>query len=59
GFFLLIWGWALAWPSLLTLLFAPILTWAYYKAAKAEEKELRQKIGPRFKEYQKKVPLFV
>lgn len=59
GFFFLIWGWAIAWPTILTLVFAVVLTWAYYKAAKAEEKELEQKNRTGFEEYKKRVPLFV
>lgn len=58
GFLLLVWGWVLAWPSILTLIMAPLLTWSYYSAAKAEEKELEQKIRKKFIEYKKNVPLF-
>ena len=41
GFLFTIWGWMIAWPTLTTLIFTPILTWAYLNAAKKEEENMQ------------------
>lgn len=43
GFLYTIWGWMIAWPTITTLIFTPILTWAYLDAAKKEEKSIKEK----------------
>jgi len=50
--------WAVAWPTLLTLLLCPILLYAYYRLSLSEEKEL-EKAFPAYKEYKKRVPMLV
>lgn len=37
GFLYTIWGWMIAWPTITTLIFTPLLTLAYLNAAKKEE----------------------
>ena len=40
GFSIIILGFLLQWPTLITLIMAPFLWWRYWRLAKAEEKEL-------------------
>jgi len=40
GFSIIILGFLLQWPTLITLVMAPFLWWRYWRLAKAEEKEL-------------------
>lgn len=40
GFIMIILGWIIGWPSLITLLFGPVLIWKYVKVARVEEEEL-------------------
>ena len=59
GTFLLMMGFLIQWPTLATLAMCPILTFAYCKLAKKEEKYLKQNFGYAYAEYQKKVPPFI
>lgn len=47
GFILVIAGWMIGWPTLLTVIFAPILIYIYLRVSKKEEKEFSK-----IKEYQ-------
>lgn len=53
GFLYTVWGWMIAWPTITTLLFAPVLTVAYINAAKKEEKFIEKEIS-NYKEYKEK-----
>lgn len=57
GLFLITVGFLIQWPSLITIVMWPLLTFAYYKLAKREEKELKVMFGKEFLEYKRKVPL--
>lgn len=59
GLFLVTIGFLIQWPSLTILVMWPILTFAYFKLAKREEKELRFKFGDEFLEYKRKVPALI
>lgn len=58
GFLYVIWGWAIAWPTIITLAFAPILTWAYIHAAIKEEKFILG-TNPEYKGYMEKTPFMM
>jgi protein-S-isoprenylcysteine O-methyltransferase Ste14 len=58
GFLYTIWGWMIAWPTLTTLIFTPILTYAYLNAAKKEE-NLMLKENRQYAEYRKKTPFLL
>ncbi len=57
GFILVIIGWFVGWPTILTLIFAPILIYKYVKVCKIEEKELTKITN--YGKYKKKVPFFI
>ncbi len=59
GLFLITMGFLIQWPSLITLLMWPVLTFAYYKLAKREERELKAVFEKEFLEYQEKVPALI
>jgi len=57
GFILIIIGWVIGWPTLLTVIFASILTIMYIRVCRIEEKELdSNKI---YQEYKKNTPFFI
>ncbi len=58
GFILVIVGFLLQWPTLITLLMAPILIFRYIKLAREEEKEMDQKFSTAFENYKKQTSGF-
>jgi protein-S-isoprenylcysteine O-methyltransferase Ste14 len=52
-------GFLLQWPTLLTLLMFPILTAAYVRLARREEREVRAAFGERYARYEAVTPAFV
>ena len=58
GLFLIMLGWLLHWPTLLTLIIFPILNIVYYRLAIREEKELEQIYGANYSEYRARTPRF-
>ncbi len=58
GFIAIIVGFLLQWPTLITLLMAPILILRYIKLAKSEEGALVQEYGDEYVNYKKKTPAF-
>jgi len=59
GFIIIMLGFLLQWPTLLTLVMFPILLIMYLKLAKTEERESLKIFGNRYKEYMKKTPAFI
>lgn len=59
GFMLLIIGWFFGWPTILTLIFSPILIYKYYRAARAEEKDMLNLHSDKYPEYQSKTPFLI
>lgn len=59
GFLLIMAGFLLQWPTLLTLLMFPILAVAYTRLAITEEREVRAEFGPRYEEYAAGTPRFI
>ena len=57
GFILVIVGWLIGWPTLLTLIFAPILIAVYIRVCKLEEKELDKNYE--YSKYKKKTPFLI
>ncbi|MEM3151026.1 MAG: isoprenylcysteine carboxylmethyltransferase family protein [Candidatus Bathyarchaeia archaeon] len=47
------------WPTIITVIMWPILTYAYYKQAKIEEQEMEEKYGEKYLQYKKIVPMFI
>jgi len=58
GFILIIIGFLLQWPTLITLIMAPILIFRYIKLAREEEKEIGKRFGKEFEVYKKNTPPF-
>ena len=59
GFLLIMAGFLLQWPTLLTLLMFPILTLAYTRLAISEEREVRAEFGSAYEEYAARTPRFI
>ncbi|REJ76303.1 MAG: isoprenylcysteine carboxylmethyltransferase family protein [Acidobacteria bacterium] len=56
GLFLVILGFLIQWPTLLTVLMAPILVIAYVKLARSEERRALNEFGVKYKEYMEQTP---
>jgi len=59
GLFLILLGWLLHWPTLLTLILFPILVVVYYRLALTEERELIAEFGSGYENYMKQTPRFI
>lgn len=59
GFILVMLGFLLMWPTLLTLLMFPVLVAVYIRLAKKEEQLVRQEFGQAYDDYAAKVPRFL
>ena len=59
GFALVLFGFLLQWPTLLTLLMFPILLVMYGRLAVSEEAEMRARFGEAWERYAAKTPRFV
>lgn len=58
GFILIVLGWFFGWPTIITVVLAPILLYYYIKVCKTEEKEMEKEF-PEYNDYKKNVPLFI
>lgn len=54
GFIIIIIGFLLQWPTLITLIMAPILIIRYFILARQEEREMEKKFGKIYLEYKKR-----
>ena len=59
GFVLVLTGFLVQWPTLLTLVMYPVLIWMYVRLARAEERETRAEFGGQFDAYAQNVPAFI
>ncbi|QLH42417.1 MAG: isoprenylcysteine carboxylmethyltransferase family protein [Coxiellaceae bacterium] len=59
GFILVMIGFLLQWPTLITLVMFPILVYVYVRLAKKEEKEVLVEFGEEYKRYAEKIPAFI
>ena len=57
GFFLVIIGFLIQWPTLPTLVLFPILIATYYRLARREEAELERRFGERYAAYRAGTPM--
>lgn len=58
GFALVMIGFFLQWPTLLTGLMLPVLLWMYWRLARREEREVEAAFGERYRAYARRVPAF-
>lgn len=58
GLFLIITGFLIQWPTLITIIMFPFLIGMYYKLAKREEKDIEKRCKRRYRLYKRKVPMF-
>ena len=59
GFILIMLGFLLQWPTLLTALMFPILVFMYVRLAVSEEREAEQKFGEAWHDYAARTPRFI
>lgn len=59
GFVLVMFGFLLQWPTLLTLAMFPILVWMYVRLARHEEREALAAFGADYEAYMARVPAFL
>jgi protein-S-isoprenylcysteine O-methyltransferase Ste14 len=59
GFVLVMFGFLLQWPTLLTLLMFPVLVFMYVRLARAEEREALAEFGSAYECYMRDVPAFI
>jgi len=59
GFLLVILGFLVQWPTLPTLVMAPVLAWAYARLARREEADLRLRFPEVYATYAARVPAFL
>jgi protein-S-isoprenylcysteine O-methyltransferase Ste14 len=58
GFTLVMFGFLLQWPTLLTLVIFPVLVWIYVRLARNEEREVEAEFGEAYRGYARCVPAF-
>ena len=58
GFILVMFGFLLQWPTLLTLVMFPVLVWMYVRLARSEEREAEAEFGETYRAYAQRVPAF-
>ncbi len=58
GFILIVIGWFIGWPTILTVIFTPILIYKYIGQCKTEEKEISKQFSE-YRKYKERVPFFI
>lgn len=59
GFILILFGFLLQWPTLLTLIMFPLLVIMYGRLAVTEENEMRAQFGEEYERYARDLPRFI
>ena len=59
GFIVVMFGFLLQWPTLLTLAMFPVLTWMYVRLARSEEQDAATTFGDAYRQYSLTVPGFI
>lgn len=59
AFVLIMFGFLLQWPTVLTLAMFPVLTWMYVRLAHREEQEVRAEFGEQYTRYAARTPAFI
>ena len=58
GFVLILLGFLLQWPTILTLVMFPVLVFMYVRLARAEEREVERRFGDEYRRYAARTPAF-
>jgi len=59
AFIMIMFGFLLQWPTILTLLMFPVLVYMYVRLARHEEREVRQEVGEVYDRYAAMTPAFI
>lgn len=59
AFIIIMFGFLLQWPTLITLVMFPILVWVYLRLARTEEQWALQAHGEAYQRYRARVPAFI
>ena len=59
GFIIIMLGFLLQWPTLLTLLMIPLLVVMYVRLARMEERDALREFGDQYRAYMQRVPAFL
>jgi protein-S-isoprenylcysteine O-methyltransferase Ste14 len=59
AFVLIMFGFLLQWPTILTLLMFPVLVWMYVRLAHAEEGDAETSFGEQWREYAARTPRYI
>lgn len=59
GFILIMFGFLMQWPTLLTLAMFPVLTYMYVRLARSEERDAIAEFGDAYRDYIRAVPAFI
>jgi len=59
AFVLVMLGFLVQWPTILTLIMFPILVWMYKRLARSEEQEVLAEFGEEYSRYMAEVPAFI
>ena len=59
GFIVILFGFLLQWPTLITVIMFPILIFMYIRLAKTEEREAQKEFGEVWKAYANATPAFI
>ncbi len=59
GFIIIMFGFLLQWPTILTLLMLPVLVYMYIRLAQWEEREVVEEFGNEYRRYAEKPPAFI
>ena len=58
GFVLIMFGFLLQWPTILTLAMFPVLVYMYVRLARREEQEVKREFGEVYRRYATRTPVF-
>ena len=59
AFAMIMFGFLLQWPTLITLFMFPVLLWVYARLARAEERDVEDRFGEQWREYAVRTPRFI
>ena len=59
GFVLVLLGFLVQWPTLLTLAMFPVLVWMYVRLARSEERDAMAEFGEQYARYAEHTPAFI
>lgn len=59
AFVLIMLGFLLQWPTLITLAMFPVLVWVYARLAKSEEREMAAEFDGEYERYRNRTPAFI